>query len=858
MIMYILVNAIQSIGILVPFVGCISLIRKANNRVSMYLLLANLGCLIINASYMLLLQSKSFEGAVNALKMEYFGNVVFYLTFGLFLWTYMKMKPYKWAIALVSLWGIFDVVFLFLIWTGDGLHLVFQNLDFEWNAKWGLVMLKATPGVFYMIYYCIICLIVFCSLIYITVRMLLVEVKSERNNLAKLVGAQFVIGISLVLMLFFNFSFDIVPIFASTSILSIIISIRRDGFFGIKEIGREWVFDQMGDAFILVDELYGYLDSNTYAKKVFTELNSKRKNEIVSGELLTIFLNEEKIQQIQGKYYNKKILEMREKGAISGYSLLLDDITEQYELMERVREEKERADEANQAKSAFVSNVSHEIRTPMNAIVGMTQILLRRELPKQEREYLLNIQNSGNALLAIVNDLLDMSKIESGKMELVDEEYDFMSMLSDLGMIILNRIGSKPVELLFDIDPDIPAKLFGDALRIRQIIINLMNNATKFTEEGYVCLTVKVNRIENEDIELFLSVKDSGQGIREEDLGKLFGSFQQVDTKKNHHKEGTGLGLSISKQLVELMRGSIGVTSEYGKGSEFYFTIHQRIIDGARAARISSDTHAVVIGNMKNSKANDLLGKLALSYQLTYAENMMSVETTDIPVFCFTDQYENISDGEMQKLADLKAVICGMQNPMAENEQPDHILTMNKPLYSFNFCNLIENGRNAAESRPIREVEVKSPESEEFTAEFSAPDACVLVVDDNEINRMVAEEMLKPLRMRIETASDGKRALEMIRDKKYDLIFMDHLMPVMNGIEAVKELRRWEDPYYKEVPVIALTANTAKEQKEEYIQAGMSDYLSKPIDMGDIYKIVRKWIPDKVFTGKDETAGNEA
>lgn len=172
----------------------------------------------------------------------------------------------------------------------------------------------------------------------------------------------------------------------------------------------------------------------------------------------------------------------------------------------------------------FDTDVSHEIRTPMNAIVGMAQIMLRGELSKQQREYLLNIRNSGDALLTIVNDLLDMSKIESGKMELVDEEYDFMSMLSDLGMIILNRIGSKPVELLFDIDSDIPAKLYGDALRIRQIIINLMNNATKFTEKGFVCLTVKVKQIVDEDIELFLSVKNSGQGIREEDLSKLFGT----------------------------------------------------------------------------------------------------------------------------------------------------------------------------------------------------------------------------------------------------------------------------------------------------------------------------------------------
>ena len=231
-------------------------------------------------------------------------------------------------------------------------------------------------------------------------------------------------------------------------------------------------------------------------------------------------------------------MEIWDKGEVAGYSLLLADVTQQYELMERIQEEKERADAANQAKSAFVSNVSHEIRTPMNAIVGMTQILLRRNLPQQERDYLLNIQNSGNALLAIVNDLLDMSKIESGKMELVDEAYDFMAMLSDLGMIILNRIGTKPVELLFDIDPDIPAQLYGDALRIRQIIINFMNNATKFTEEGTVSLTVKVNQMLQEDIELYISVKILVRGFARRILANCLAHFNRWMSRRTITKRG--------------------------------------------------------------------------------------------------------------------------------------------------------------------------------------------------------------------------------------------------------------------------------------------------------------------------------
>lgn len=837
MVIRVLAEAIQLLGVLVPAIGCVSLLRKAQNRTSMYLLLANLGCLIINGSYMLLLQTKTYDGALTALKMEYFGNVVFYLTFGLFLWSYLKLNRYKWTKLLLTFWSIQDMVFLFFIWSGNGLSMVFESLDFQWTKTLGLVLIQAEPGVLYLLRYSTMCIILFCGMIYTTLRMFFVQIKSERNNLAKLAGAQFVICASLILMLLFQFSFDIVPIFASLSILSIIISVRRDEFFGITHLGHEWVFEQMADAFIIVDSMYGYLDSNSYARKIFPELNYKRQNETVAGDMFRLFTNDEKVQQIQERFYNKKIMELREKGKLSGYSMLLVDITEQYELMARVKEEKERADAANQAKSAFVSNVSHEIRTPMNAIVGMTQIMLRRDLPRQEKEYLMNIQSSGNALLAIVNDLLDISKIESGKMELVDEEYDFLPMLSDLGMMMLNRIGSKPVELLFDIDPELPARLYGDVLRIRQIIINLMNNATKFTDEGSVCLTVKVVQIEQDDMELFVSVRDTGQGIREEDIGRLFGSFQQVDTKKNHHKEGTGLGLSISKQLVEMMNGNIDVRSEYGKGSEFYFTIHQKVVDGSRAARLPEGLRAAIAGNMKSSLANEMLIGLADRYRLTYVPDAALPKGNDLPLFYFTDCYEELEEEEKQKLDESGAILCIMQNPMAEEEVPEGALLMNKPLYSYNFCSLILT---------YMEKQAQQPKQERKPMPVAVADAHILVVDDNEINRMVAEEMLRPLGVQIETASDGKQALELVQSKEYDLVFMDHLMPVMDGVEAIKEIRGLEGEKYKKLPVIALTANTAKEQQEEYMQAGMSDYLSKPIDMTELYKKLCRWIPDKV------------
>lgn len=745
------------------------------------------------------------------------------------------------------------MLFLLWIWLWNGYPLVFETLQFQRNERFDLVLVQGTPGPLYIIHYSMVCMILFAGIICTIMRIFSVPIVSERDNLIKLAMSQFVILVSLVSMLLCDFSFDIVPIFTSISILFIIISVFRDEFFGITELGQQWVFEQMEDAFIIVDGMYGYLDSNLYAKKMFPELDHKGRNETVSEDMYRIFTNEEKVVQVYGKFYNKKITEIRDKGILSGYSMFLADITEQYELMERVREEKERADIANQTKSAFVSNISHEIRTPMNAIVGMTQIMLRQDdLPKQNRDYLTNIQNSGNALLTLINDLLDISKIESGKMELVEEDYDFMAMLNDLGMIILNRIGSKPVELLYDIDPDIPAKLCGDALRIRQIIINLMNNATKFTEKGYVRLTVKVNQIQEKDMELFISVQDTGQGIRREDLGKLFGTFQQVDTKKNHHKEGTGLGLSISKQLVELMHGTIGVTSEYGKGSQFYFTIHQQIVEEQKAARLTDGRQAVVAGNMENAVAEELLRQLTEKYGLIYVEDIMSYHHDGRPFYYFTDRYSLLSDNLKQRLNELNAVICGMQNPMVENDFPKDLLVINKPLYSCNFCNLIENRQEKAEDQKINSDRDSTQDTTQYSVrEFTVPEAHVLIVDDNEINRMVAEEMLKPLQIQMDTASDGRQALDMIQKKIYDLVLMDHLMPVMNGIEAVEALRKLEGDYYKNLPVIALTGNTGREQQEEYLRAGMNDYLSKPIDMADIYQKVRQWIPEKIREDAD-------
>ncbi|MDD6305461.1 MAG: ATP-binding protein [Clostridiales bacterium] len=422
--------------------------------------------------------------------------------------------------------------------------------------------------------------------------------------------------------------------------------------------------------------------------------------------------------------------------------------------MQKVELEKEKAEAANEAKSAFLSNMSHEIRTPMNAIVGMTDILLREEQPKETREYLNNIKNSGDALLTIINDILDFSKIEAGKLEIIEEEYEPMSMFHDLSMVFLNRIGEKKVELLYDIDKNMPGKLFGDGQRLRQIIINLMNNAIKFTESGYVRLSVKVGAVDGEKVELTFEIEDTGQGIKEEDMKKLFGSFSQVDTKKNHQKEGTGLGLAISKQLVELMNGTIGVKSTYGEGSTFYFTVPQKIVDERPAARIKvkREEQGTVGVKIANEAVKRQLVKLAENYEVEcvdFAE--MPEKKVD---FLIVDDRKSVTEEAKKDLEEKNGVLCMLQNPMMEHSTDKNVVILNKPVYSLNFCQLLNH----------EEMVFTSVAEEEL--HFTAPEAKILVVDDNEMNLKVARGLLEPFHMQIDTAVNGKEAVEMVQEKQ--------------------------------------------------------------------------------------------
>ena len=613
--------------------------------------------------------------------------------------------------------------------------------------------------------------------------------------------------------------------------------------------------------FVLIDENMHYMGSNEVAenwepallelhvdreiKEGHSEFIKNVRTIIESGKQDEFFLpyEDRTIKHSVKFFYNRK-----GTARIGYYVEMVDDTEKQNHLkmvekyMEQLRVEKERADDANAAKSQFLSTMSHEIRTPMNAIVGMTDILLREELPQNTREYLNNIKNSGDALLTIINDILDFSKIESGKLEIIEEDYEPMSMFHDLSMIFLNRIGSKPVELLYDIDPKMPTKLHGDGQRLRQIVINLMNNAIKFTDSGFVKLKVRVEESSEESVYLKFEVQDTGQGIKEEDIGKLFASFQQVDTKKNRSKEGTGLGLAICKQLVELMDGEIGVRSVYGEGSTFYFRLPQKVVNAKPAARVKDAGRKSRIAlRIVNPVVKEQIAAMAGAYQISCTE--WGKDAGEQADFLITDSIQSISEEERKRLHDSHGTLCVLQNPMLENVSGKDVTVINKPLYSLNFCQLINHEELVYQS------------AVEESKNFTAPQASILVVDDNEMNRKVAKGLMAPYQMQIDMAEDGKQAVEMVQRKHYDIVFMDHMMPVMDGLEATAAIRALDGEYYQKLPIIALSANATSEAQEMFVSGKMDGFIAKPIRTKELAKCILSWLPeDMIVLSETDTA----
>ena len=425
---------------------------------------------------------------------------------------------------------------------------------------------------------------------------------------------------------------------------------------------------------------------------------------------------------------------------VLGYIIIVDDLTDKMQSIKELEEAKIRADMANRAKSTFLTQMSHEIRTPLNTVLGMDEMILRECESEKIRVHARYIQSAGRTLLGLINDILDLSKLESGKIQIVEDEYSLGVALHDILNFVSVRRKGKGLALELDIQEDVPNRLYGDELRVKQVLTNVLNNAVKYTEKGTIFLRLQWREVRQGEAELTFQVEDTGIGIRKEDMERLFKPYERLDEKKNYRIEGSCLGMAITKQLLELMNGEMFVESEYGKGSVFTLVLSQKIISRAP------------IGIIR----------------------------------------------EEDELAPLE---------QQEEENNKHLV---------------------------------------------APSVRILVVDDTISNLVIIQGLLKRTEIKVDMAKSGYDALRMVAKKQYQMIFLDHMMPEMDGIETLHEIRKMENNPNTTVPIIALTANAVLGAKEKYLASGFTDYLSKPVDAVILERMICRYLPEDMYNIVEE------
>ena len=432
---------------------------------------------------------------------------------------------------------------------------------------------------------------------------------------------------------------------------------------------------------------------------------------IIITDLFFIFLNTGRIRQ-------QEILEEQERSTD--------------ELMRIIEAKADEARAATKSKSDFLASMSHEIRTPINSVLGMNEMILRETEEENTRKYAEDIQHAGNMLLSLVNNILDFSKIESGKMEIIPVKYDMGILISDIKIIIANRAMQKGLKFSVKVAPDMPRVLYGDEIRIKQIITNILTNAVKYTETGSVNFNVDFDKADERSVLLKVSISDTGRGMKEDDLNKLFSPFERIEELRNRHIEGTGLGMSIVQQLLALMGTRLNVKSVYGKGSTFEFVIRQEVVDWTQ-------------------------------------------------------------------VGDMGSIVSVSRTKRVDTEQ------------------------------------------------FTAPLAKILVVDDIKMNLNVIVGLLKRTKIQVDTALSGAEAIDMARKKEYDILFIDHMMPEMDGIETLEKIKKDRFALCREKPMIALTANAISGAREFYLKKGFVGYLSKPVDPKLLEKIIIEFLPEELI-----------
>lgn len=736
---YTVINIFQIAGVLTGFLTLLSIAKKKASETQKVLLIACCCAFVSILAYTLEINARSLEAMVMAVKFGYVGKCYVLLFFLMFMAYYCNIDIPK---LVFRSFLVFNTVMLLIIITCDRHKLYYKSIRLSYEGLFPHVELE--KGVCYwmlmavmlglMAWYVILCLI---------------EVKKrkgiEKKRLLLLSFSGLIPGYMLTVYLTGIMNIlDPVPLGIVLSCMLLTLNVNKYGLLDTMELAREKIIENTKDGLVILDASYNLLYANDVARALFPDINQAESRE---KQIKEIFRENprEAVVDIEGRSYEIRVSRIEDDNngdTVRGYLAWIFDMTFVNHYTEEMIRLRQEAEKANLAKTSFLAHMSHEIRTPMNAIIGFSDLCLNNGDEGEIKEYVQSIRESAGTLMVLINEVLDISKIESGKIVLTDVAYSMKELMKEVISAIIPQINAKHLTFRYLLEKDVPVMLKGDKKEIRHIMSNLLSNAVKYTAEGTILF--KVKEIERKDRKTLLEiiVKDTGIGIKEENREQIFDRFERFDVKKNYAVEGTGLGLSIVKDLVQLMDGSIEVESVYGEGSLFRARIWQEVLDERKGE------------SYRGSNCDDI------KYTLEQLKNAV---------------YGN---------------------------------------------------RGKRKRRSIR-----------------FPGAKVLVVDDNQVNLKVASGLLKLYGIDAELAESGEECLNAVKKQTYDIIFMDQMMPGMDGVETLSRLREIKKGN-KSTPVIALTANALVGVKEEMLEEGFDDFLGKPMDLTELENVLIRFLKE--------------
>lgn len=747
--MYSFLLIFHTIAFFVLLFSCYKIFSQKYLSSWKHLLLNGILCICYSAGYIFEVTSSTLEEARRCLAIEYMGLCLLPAVFTFFICDYCNRNINKMVKMFLFLFGLFIEL---LVITCSNNSLYYTSVEFVTDGMFPHLELGHGP------FYYIFIIEEFTLFIFSAITIFQKRSKETNKHKKRLMGFMIFISLLPMVAVIMNLThvfkeYDVGPLMSTIMLSAMIILILNSYMTDVVMLSLMNLYSNLGNGIIILDNEGNFLDCNYVASNIFPELSQfSIGNDIDSLGLDFVKTNEEQFFNKDGFYYSSLSSRIFNKGDHVGYIISLVDMTMMHKQINEMTSLKLAADSANEAKSKFLATMSHEIRTPLNAIIGMSTLSEMESDIETIKSNNHQIKAAGEMLLDIVSEILDISKAESGKMEIVPVEYDLKELLEGVINVTNMRIGDKPVKLFIDINPDIPRHLIGDNVRIRQILINFLSNAEKYTDEGKITLSLDYENA-GDKIILKGSVSDTGRGIKDEDLNLLFKPFTQVDTKKNHTILGTGLGLSIVARLLELMGGTHAVSSTYGEGSCFSFTIPQEFTD---------------------------------TKPLSSVYNRQPTEVRKYASFIL---FADVSKKE--------------PDTVSENKQIE-----DKPKNST-------DGLSFKSSR-------------------------VMIVDDNKVNLTVLSSFLKQFDIIAVKCSSGFEAIEKFEKQEFDLIFMDQLMPEMDGIETSKRIRNLNTENAKTVKIIACTANVIKSALDDFSAAGMDDFIGKPILFDQLKDLLKK------------------